>query len=105
MEKLLPVYFRIVAVQTPKTVVSNDRSIAVGFLNVGSTPAFINRELRIPDFNPASPINPFFFTLQPGERDATRYEITFGVTAPLVRKVLVFYKEVDINAYKKLTGQ
>lgn len=105
MEKLLPVYFRIIPVQTPKTVVSNDKCIAVGFLNVGSTPAFLNRELRIPDFNPAAPIQPFFLTVNNGERDATRYEITFGVTAPLVRKVLVFYKEVDIEAYKKLTGQ
>jgi hypothetical protein len=103
MEKLRRVYFRFIPIQTPKTVVSNDRCIAVGFLNIGTTPAFVNRELRIPDFNPALPITPFFLPINEGERDATRYDITFGQTAPFNRKVLVIFKEVDLIDYEKRT--
>jgi len=101
MTKIKRVVFRFELVRRNKAI-DNKGCLAVGFLNLGGNQARINGILPIPDFNPASPIQPFYLPVNEGERDATRYNIVFQNVALQTKQVLVIYKEAMLDDYVDL---
>lgn len=89
------VFFRFDMVKETK-VIDITKCKAVGFLNIGPNPCFLNRLMPIPTQNPNNSYNVVWFPILENERDATRYEIFFSVVPPRTKagnNCLVIYKE------------
>jgi hypothetical protein len=102
-EKLRRVFFRTEIVTKAK-ILDTKKCLAIGFQNLGSSAATINRVIQLPATPPVLPI--LFMPINENEKDATQYEVAFqpavlGATFLL----LVVYKEVyDVDylpAYEK----
>jgi hypothetical protein len=87
------VFFRMDAIRKTK-VLDTQKCLAVGFLNVGATQAFLNRILPIPKNNANITDNIMWFPVNQNEKDATRYEILFQPDDPTLNNVIIIYKEV-----------
>lgn len=92
------VFFRMIPV-TKEGGIDTSKCIQVGFVNLGGRPAFLNKVIQIPDFNPSQPIVPFFLPVNEWERDATKYDISFNKAVQGTQLVIVFYKEIYIPDY------
>lgn len=89
------VFFRMEIIKKTK-ILDTTKCIAVGFLNVGINPVFLNRIYPVPTQNPNNSNNMVWFPMTEGERDATRYELFFS-GPPSNNSCLVVYKEPYSN--------
>lgn len=92
------VYFRIETVTKNGTILQLDDVIAVGFVNLGENTAAVNKLPLPPVPDPLKYAIAQYILWMPvdgNQKDATRYQITFGKNDGdpiLVQELTVFYK-------------
>jgi hypothetical protein len=94
MKDLQKIYFRFETI-TKEEVLETQNCIAIGFLNIGNNPCRVNGLFPVPTPNGNLTNNMVFFPINSGERDATRYKITFLGVGVAGNNCLVCFKELS----------